>query len=174
MCNRVAVPKWHPQEGERHPKAPPPFHQKESGEGFRPEQGPPAAHSATDTSITTAIAPTEGRLCRSTTQPAANASSPCRRPHTMVKCQRGAATTATEAAQPATFADYPPPQPLQKKACTTMTPHLAQQSRPAIMAPSSPLRVTMATLEGESHHHGASQPSESHEARSPAEPRRAG
>src|SRR6185369_12801353 len=42
-CRRVTTLKGRPQQGERRLAAPPPFHQNESGEGFRPECRHPTA-----------------------------------------------------------------------------------------------------------------------------------
>jgi hypothetical protein len=36
--SRTITPRWHPQQGERHPKTPPPIHQERLGKGLRPEQ----------------------------------------------------------------------------------------------------------------------------------------
>jgi hypothetical protein len=90
-CHSTIVP----SAGEQRPKAPPPFHQRESGEGFRPERRTPlrpfatasrhhhcshsnqgdvhvdAPHSQPSWLRLAVIVPTPWRLARPTTSPAA-------------------------------------------------------------------------------------------------------
>nr|CAB3500445.1 unnamed protein product [Digitaria exilis] len=105
-------------------------------------------HSPWQISTTTVATLTKGRHYRSTTHPAADASSPCRP-------SSPATATTTEATRLARVADLPPPAPVVEKACATVM---------------QPLRHHGAAPEGEPRHHGAGLPLEGRQARRRSQP----
>jgi hypothetical protein len=137
-------------------KALPPIHQRESGEGFRPEQQAPAttARRICPTSPLQLLQPGERRY-RRTTSLATELRLPTTAPHpgNTPSITPAAANTATRSCPASSRPNHPPPATVAEEGDATAAPQFAQWGR-------WPPHHHGATPRARPRHHGAAPPTE--------------